>query len=687
MNIWLLATEYPPYYGGGISTYTANTAHLLASQGNQVTVVIYDDNLKEKTKLVEENGIRVLRFGDKFPPLVENLGHPLRLAYGYAHYVSEQVRKDGLLPDVIEIQDYSGIGYMILQRKWTLDPLYSKIPVVVTAHGSKFILDRLDQGPVYRFPDFWIGEMERFCLKAADVVISPTKYVDGVLKQEFGALNTLVVPNPYDVKGTRMVKERGYGVLHLGRMQYVKGTLVVLQAMRSLWDTHWNVPLTIVGGDALYYAKNAWMSEYILEQYKTYVEQGMLILGGRQSPMQVVNSLASCQVAVIPSLFETFSYVAIEAMTMGRLVVASSTGGHSDFIENRVSGYIFQSGDCQDLANKLGEAINLDEIGRRSMVGAARRFVEDSLDPNQIYLLKIQAYQQAMEKIRTPAQQYPFLRPQPLARFSPKTPEAVNEQLSVVVPHYNLGKHLPETIFNLHRIKRVGTLDLEIIIVDDGSTDPYSLATLYSLHERYPYLKISRTKNQGLAATRNYGAHIAKGRYLAFLDADDMVSPQYYPRALEILRRYPNVGFVGCWLQYFGEADNLWPTWNTEPPYLLYHNTINSSALVYRRSEFLALAQNDPEMLYGMEDYESVVRLVAQGLSGVAIPEPWFFYRVRPESMSRAFNADNQQLLYRLIIEKNPDLYQKYATALLNLFNSNGPQYRIDDPSRYPEGI
>ena len=91
-----------------------------------------------------------------------------------------------------------------------------------------------------------------------------------------------------------------------------------------------------------------------------------------------------------------------------------------------------------------------------------------------------------------------------------------------------------------------------------------------------------------LRGARNAGFRASRGEFVAVLDADDLVAPGYYPRALEILRRYDELGFVGCWAQYFGASANAWPTWNPEPPYLLAHNTMNSSALVYRRRDLLA---------------------------------------------------------------------------------------------------
>jgi GT2 family glycosyltransferase len=126
--------------------------------------------------------------------------------------------------------------------------------------------------------------------------------------------------------------------------------------------------------------------------------------------------------------------------------------------------------------------------------------------------------------------------------------------------------------------------------------------------------------NLGLSAARNRRSMEAKGEYLAFLDADDKVAPNYYEKAIDILGQKSNVHFVGCWVQYFGDSKGKWPSFTPEPPFILYHNMINSSSLVYKKESFLNHGLNDTRFLYGMEDYDSVINLIKNGCYGVVIP-------------------------------------------------------------------
>jgi glycosyltransferase involved in cell wall biosynthesis len=253
----------------------------------------------------------------------------------------------------------------------------------------------------------------------------------------------------------------------------------------------------------------------------------------------------------------------------------------------------------------------------------------------------------------------------------------VVDLLSVVVPFYNMGDYIEET---LQSVFASDYKHLEVIVVDDGSTDSKCIAVLALLENKYP-IRVIRRSNSGLAATRNYGASIAKGTYLAFLDPDDTVEPTYYGKAVAILQQYRNVHFVGSWLSYFGEGKGTWPTFNPEPPYLLIHNPINSSAVVLKRPTFVNYGTNRTDLIYGMEDWESVISMVSQGYRGVVIPQKLFRYRVRKGSMSQSFTREKQLYLMKVIAKKHRAFYAEYGAEVALLLNSNGSALYFDNPT------
>ncbi|MFC0339137.1 Glycosyltransferase involved in cell wall bisynthesis [Kushneria avicenniae] len=111
-----------------------------------------------------------------------------------------------------------------------------------------------------------------------------------------------------------------------------------------------------------------------------------------------------------------------------------------------------------------------------------------------------------------------------------------NIWLSVIVAAYNVEKHIGEALTSI--LDQIDN-SVEIIIVNDGSKDN-TLETVESIYTSHPLgqqLRIINQKNSGVSEARNTGLEIMKGRYVAFLDGDDHVLPNYYRRLLEAIDR------------------------------------------------------------------------------------------------------------------------------------------------------
>ncbi|MBR4742349.1 MAG: glycosyltransferase family 2 protein, partial [Desulfovibrio sp.] len=93
-------------------------------------------------------------------------------------------------------------------------------------------------------------------------------------------------------------------------------------------------------------------------------------------------------------------------------------------------------------------------------------------------------------------------------------------KVSIIIPCYNYSKFLPQTFHSI-KLQQESLRDLEIILIDDGSTDETkSLVTQY-----YPEVVYCYQDHEGVSAARNKGIDRAKGDYILFLDADDILAP------------------------------------------------------------------------------------------------------------------------------------------------------------------
>jgi glycosyltransferase involved in cell wall biosynthesis len=119
--------------------------------------------------------------------------------------------------------------------------------------------------------------------------------------------------------------------------------------------------------------------------------------------------------------------------------------------------------------------------------------------------------------------------------------------VSVVIPTYNNAALLHET---LNGVLRQTVQDLEVLVVDDGSTDDTE-AVVRRYDSRFRYIKQA---NQGPAAARNTGAQRALGEYIAFLDHDDIWNEQHLATLLDSFDMFPQAGMVFDDVEYFGDG-------------------------------------------------------------------------------------------------------------------------------------
>lgn len=101
----------------------------------------------------------------------------------------------------------------------------------------------------------------------------------------------------------------------------------------------------------------------------------------------------------------------------------------------------------------------------------------------------------------------------------------MKDLISVIVPVYNTGKYLEACVKSIVQQEYP---NIEIILVDDGSSDKLTIQTCKSLQDRYKNVSLVCQSNGGSASARNHGIRMAKGKYLGFVDSDDYIEPDMY---------------------------------------------------------------------------------------------------------------------------------------------------------------
>jgi glycosyltransferase involved in cell wall biosynthesis len=222
-----------------------------------------------------------------------------------------------------------------------------------------------------------------------------------------------------------------------------------------------------------------------------------------------------------------------------------------------------------------------------------------------------------------------------------------------VLPCYNAVAHLPRALESL----RAQTFDdFEIIVVDDGSTDPATLAYLDALPADATVL---RQENRGLPGARNAGFRAARGRYVVPLDCDDWLEPDFLDRARSALEAAPEAGFAFAHLALEGDAAGV-----LAKGYNFFEQLFVNQlpyCMMFRRDLWVASGGYDETMRHGYEDWEFNIRLGGRGHHGVAVAAPLFHYRVSATGMLQSISSARHGRLWRDIQRRNAALYRPLA--------------------------
>jgi len=208
----------------------------------------------------------------------------------------------------------------------------------------------------------------------------------------------------------------------------------------------------------------------------------------------------------------------------------------------------------------------------------------------------------------------------------------VNELVSIVIPTYNVGSLVAHAVAS---VLEQTYSDVEVIVIDDGSTDGSADHLAAFDDDR---LRVVRQENRGLSGARNAGFALSSGRYVAFLDADDLWFPTKLDETLPLLGDYVA---VGSRMQYIGTTGKLAAAYAGQDPSqeqeLIRAGQLMPfpiSGTVFQRGVVEAAGPFD-ESLAQVEDLDFLLRVARLGEIGWTAT-PLGAYRLRSGSMSAA---------------------------------------------------
>jgi glycosyltransferase involved in cell wall biosynthesis len=442
-----------------------------------------------------------------------------------------------------------------------------------------------------------------------------------------------------------------FTVLFAGRLADQKDPFLMVEVARKLVERHPNVRVEVVGDGPLEPALR-----------RRVQELGLTDRVGFHPPAQeLARWLASSDALLMTSTFEGVPYTIYEAMAMGVPVVAPALPGNLELVEDGGTGFLIEPRIDRDAyVTALGRLIEdprlREELGSAARARALERFSlrDMAADHETLYETLLSRRASRADGPASPAARSGRVSASSSARIELcQRPPRGYPLVSVVTPCFNHGHYLPSLITS---VEQQDYPAIEVIVVDDASTDRQTLDELERLESSGRAKIIREERNGGPSRTRNRGIAEAAGRYLLPVDADNMLLPGAISRLVEQLRDAgEQVGFVYPSFQYFGTRDSRFdaPAYNL---FTLLHGNFADTCSLLDRMIFDAGVRYPEDMEIGHEDWDLALELAGRGVFGEPSRGPVMLYR--KQGFTRSDLVEYRQPPFVVEIQmRHPELF------------------------------
>ncbi len=235
---------------------------------------------------------------------------------------------------------------------------------------------------------------------------------------------------------------------------------------------------------------------------------------------------------------------------------------------------------------------------------------------------------------------------------------------SIVIPAYNRGAYISKTV---RSVLAQAYTDFEILIIDDGSTDNTNEEILTFNDLRIKYFK---KENAERGAARNYGVRLAVGKYVTFLDSDDLLKENHLQEGHHYIQSHPGIDIFHLGYNTVDNEGKIINRWRKLPDpvnwKLMEGNFLSCLGIFAKREILLAVPFNEDRELSGSEDYELWVRLAAR-----------YMIRTHPVSTACLVNHEGRSVLQidPVKFERRILLFKEYLKRDEKVLTKYGPLF------------
>jgi glycogen(starch) synthase len=412
VKVLIVSWEYPPVVIGGLGRHVHHLATALAEAGHEIVVLSRrpsgtDPSTHPSSDDVSE-GVRVIAaaqdphefdFGTDMMAWTLAMGHSMVRAG-----LALRTRRGGKpwRPDVVHAHDWLVAHPAIALAEHFDVPLVSTIHATEAGRHSGWVSGKISRQ---------VHAVESWLVRESDSLITCSASMGEEITELFGPglAESRVIRNGIDSAlwpfARRKARRGPARLLYLGRLEYEKGVHDAIAALPRIRRTHPGTTLTVAGDGT--------QLDWLLEQARKHKVLKAIDFVGRVDHEQLVALLHGCDAAVLPSHYEPFGIVALEAAATGAPLVTSNVGGLGEAVLDGETGMSFPPRDVAALATAVRAVLDDPAAAQRRAV-AARERLDSAFDWDTVAAETAQVYLAAKRREREPhARQLIVERPLP----------------------------------------------------------------------------------------------------------------------------------------------------------------------------------------------------------------------------------------------------------------------------------
>jgi glycosyltransferase involved in cell wall biosynthesis len=388
MNICLAITNFRPHKGKETTFYN-NFSRLLTRNGHRVlTIVIdFDATKNDNDETVTDNDMTTIilkksyhecnsYYSKYFRPGGFEAHH--QIASGFATRKWLLLNHRNYKIDIIQTPDYGGLGVFLCDKELP--------PVIVFGHGC---LNQISRYNFVRNDDHAIilKKLEMLSFECADAILTHSPLNREDLEQLTGRNVTLTTAPWLWEKELKLPTQNSSAITVAGGLQIIKGAVTAIEAIQICAEKNPGIHLHWFGGDSYSAKKHESVSVFLSKKYPQVWNKNF-IWKNSLTRDETLAELAKSAFVIIPSLWETYGWTAIEAAYLGKAIIITDKTGSGFLFSHRQNAWIIPANKPQKLAEAI-EILNNNSELRTSLGNNAKILIENVFDEKKIVEEKI----------------------------------------------------------------------------------------------------------------------------------------------------------------------------------------------------------------------------------------------------------------------------------------------------------